>query len=129
MSLPNMTPYLVTAMLDYCRDNGMTPYVFVAVDDSCQVPQEYVSQNTIVFDVSDEAVHNFGVDTEALTFQARFGEANTIFHVNVPINRVGAVFPQEHPEMAFRFEVTATEKTEEKEADDTPAVRRPNRVK
>ena len=32
---PNpIKPYLVTAVLDYCRDNAATPYVIVRVDSS-----------------------------------------------------------------------------------------------
>ena len=27
-----MKPYLINAVLDYCRDTGTTPYVMVAVD-------------------------------------------------------------------------------------------------
>jgi len=37
-----MKPYLINAVLDYCRDTGTTPYVMVAVDHACRVPQEYV---------------------------------------------------------------------------------------
>jgi len=38
-----MKPYLINAVLDYCRDTGTTPYVMVAVDHACRVPQEYVT--------------------------------------------------------------------------------------
>ena len=36
---PPLEPYLINAVLDYCRDNGATPYVMVAVDDACSVPR------------------------------------------------------------------------------------------
>ena len=36
-------PYLIRALYEWCTDNGLTPYVAVRVDDSVQVPREYVN--------------------------------------------------------------------------------------
>ena len=41
-------PYLVRALYEWCTDNGLTPYVAVAVDETVQVPREYVKNNEIV---------------------------------------------------------------------------------
>ena len=124
-------PYLVRAILDYCRDTGMTPYVVVQVDDYCNVPMEYVRDGQIVFDVSDEAVNKFVIDDEAMSFQARFGENNVICNVYVPVNRISAVTPIEYQQYGFSFKVTATVPTEESAsaAAETAAPRRPMRVK
>ena len=35
-------PYLIRALYDWCTDNGLTPYVAVVVDETVQVPREYV---------------------------------------------------------------------------------------
>lgn len=133
---PNpIKPYLVTAVLDYCRDNVATPYVIVRVDSSCQVPMEYVRDGTIVLDVSDEAVNRLEVSNEALSFQARFGENNEIFNIYVPLNRIAVVTPLEYQEFALRFEVTPTvQQREEAEPSDgssplAPPARRPVRLK
>ncbi len=126
-----MKPYLINAVLDYCRDTGMSPYVMVAVDHACQVPMEYVRDDRIVFDVTDEAVNRLVVTDEALSFQARFGESNDIFDVYVPLNRIIAVTPLECPQFALHFEVTDSviaEKPQEVTTN-TPPVRRPMRVK
>ena len=51
-----MKPYLINAVLDYCRDTGTTPYVMVAVDHACRVPQEYVRDGRIIFDLTETPV-------------------------------------------------------------------------
>lgn len=126
-----MKPYLINAVLDYCRDNGATPYLMVAVDDACNVPMEFVRDDRIVFDLSDEAINRFAMDDEDLTFQARFGENNAIFNVVVPLNRIIAVTPLEYQQFALQFEVTESKSRETTEAaESAPAPgRRPMRVK
>ena len=48
-------PYLVRALYEWCTDNGLTPYVAVRVDDSVQVPREFVKNNEIVLNISFDA--------------------------------------------------------------------------
>ena len=48
-------PYLVRALYEWCTDNGLTPYVAVAVDETVQVPREYVKNNEIVLNISFDA--------------------------------------------------------------------------
>ena len=124
-----MKPYLINAVLDYCRDTGTTPYVMVA--HACRVPQEYVRDGRIIFDLTDEAVNRLAISDTELTFQARFGENNEIFDVLVPLNRIIAVTPLECQQFALHFEVTETpvEEPEEAPAQPAPGVRRPMRVK
>mgnify|MGYP004540680061 CR=1 FL=1 len=124
-------PYLINAVLDYCRDTGTTPYVMVAVDHACRVPQEYVRDGRIIFDLTDEAVNRLAVSDTELTFQARFGENNEIFDVLVPLNRIIAVTPLECQQFALHFEVTESS-VDEPETESAPTgvgVRRPMRVK
>ncbi|MBP7413565.1 MAG: ClpXP protease specificity-enhancing factor, partial [Giesbergeria sp.] len=44
-------PYLIRALHEWCTDNGFTPYLAVRVDDSVQVPREYVKDGEIVLNV------------------------------------------------------------------------------
>ena len=124
-------PYLINAVLDYCRDTGTTPYVMVAVDHACRVPQEYVRDGRIIFDLTDEAVNRLAVSDTELTFQARFGENNEIFDVLVPLNRIIAVTPLECQQFALQFEVTesSVDEPEKESAPTGVGVRRPMRVK
>ena len=41
-------PYLLRALHEWCTDSGFTPYVAVWVDETVQVPMEYVKNNEIV---------------------------------------------------------------------------------
>lgn len=123
-------PYLINAVLEYCRDTSSTPYVMVAVDDACNVPMEFVRDGNIVFDLSDEAINRLVIDDETLSFQARFGENNAIFNVLVPLNRIIAVTPLEHQQFALHFEVTESKVTGSTEKTDSSVqTRRPMRVK
>ena len=48
-------PYLIRALHEWCTDNGFTPYLAVRVDDSVQVPREYVKDGEIVLNVGLDA--------------------------------------------------------------------------
>ena len=130
-SVPSMKPYLINAVLDYCRDHAATPYLMVAVDEACHVPLEFVRDGRIVFDLSDEAINRLSIAEDVLSFQARFGESNAIFDVVVPLNRIIAVTPLEYQQFALQFEVTASEPRELEAGSENgkPQGRRPMRVK
>ena len=44
-------PYLLRALHEWCTDSGFTPYVAVLVDETVQVPMEYVKNGEIVLNV------------------------------------------------------------------------------
>jgi stringent starvation protein B len=48
-------PYLIRALYEWCTDNGFTPYIAVRVDETVQVPMEYVNNGEIVLNVSFDA--------------------------------------------------------------------------
>ena len=48
-------PYLIRAWHEWCCDNGFTPYITVAVDNSVQVPREYVKDDEIVLNIGFDA--------------------------------------------------------------------------
>ena len=45
---PSTRPYLIRALYEWCTDNGFTPYLVVRVNESVQVPREYVNNGEIV---------------------------------------------------------------------------------
>lgn len=115
--------YLIRALLEWCEDEGYTPYMLVAVDDYTKVPREFVNKdNTIVFCVSSEATHNFNIDREGVSFQARFGESAQ--DIDIPIGRIAAIYPKENTDLVSYFPVKSTEKpvnhSEKSEEDDIP---------
>ena len=93
-------PYLIRALYDWCTDNGLTPYVAVQVDDTVQVPREYVKNGEIVLNISFDATSSLKLGNEFIEFKARF--AGTAREIMVPINRVLAIYARENGQgMAF----------------------------
>ena len=112
-------PYLLRALYEWCADQGLTPHVLVLVDESVEVPQEYVRDGQIVLNVSASAVEGLKLDNELLSFRARFG--GTTRDVMVPIDHVVAIYARENGEgMAFPVP-TAESADESVDAEDAAA--------
>ncbi|AEG91927.1 ClpXP protease specificity-enhancing factor [Ramlibacter tataouinensis] len=93
-------PYLIRALYDWCTDNGFTPYVAVQVDDTVQVPREYVKNGEIVLNISFDATSSLKLGNDFIEFKARF--AGTAREIMVPVNRVIAIYARENGQgMAF----------------------------
>ena len=93
-------PYLIRALYDWCTDNGLTPYVAVLVDDTVQVPREYVKNGEIVLNISYDATSSLKLGNDFIEFKARF--AGTAREIMVPVNRVIAIYARENGQgMAF----------------------------
>ena len=97
MNPPDTTstrPYLIRALYEWCTDNGLTPYVAVSVDDSVQVPREYVKNNEIVLNISFDATSSLKLSNDFIEFKARF--AGSAREIMVPIARVIAIYAREN---------------------------------
>jgi stringent starvation protein B len=93
-------PYLIRALYEWCTDNGFTPYVAVAADDSVQVPREYVKDGEIVLNISFDATSSLKLGNEFIEFKAPF--AGTPREIMVPVGQVLAIFARENGQgMAF----------------------------
>jgi stringent starvation protein B len=93
-------PYLIRALYEWCTDNGLTPYVAVRVDDSVQVPTEYVKDGEIVLNISFDATSSLQLGNEFIEFKARFGGKPR--EILVPVGRVIAIYARENGQgMAF----------------------------
>lgn len=93
-------PYLVRALHEWCSDNGFTPYVTVLVDNTVQVPREYVKDGEIVLNIGFDATTGLTLGNECLEFKARF--AGVVRDIMVPIDQVVAIFAKENGQgMAF----------------------------
>jgi stringent starvation protein B len=93
-------PYLIRALHDWCTDNGFTPYVAVHVDDSVQVPMQYVKNNEIVLNVGFEATTALKLGNDFIEFKARFG--GTAREIVVPVDHIVAIYARENGQgMAF----------------------------
>ena len=93
-------PYLIRALYEWCTDNGFTPYVAVLVDESVQVPREYVKNGEIVLNVGFDATSSLKLGNDFIEFKARF--AGTARDISVPVGRVIAIYARESGQgMAF----------------------------
>ena len=87
-------PYLLRAMHEWCTDSGFTPYVAVFVDETVQVPMEYVKNGEIVLNVGYDATASMTLGNEFIEFKARFGGVPR--EIIIPINRVMAIYAREN---------------------------------
>lgn len=93
-------PYLIRALHEWCTDNGFTPYLAVRVDDSVQVPREYVKDGEIVLNVGIDATNALQLGNDFIEFTARFGGKPR--DIMVPVGRVIAIYARENGQgMAF----------------------------
>jgi stringent starvation protein B len=100
-------PYLIRALYEWCTDNGFTPYVAVLVDETVQVPREYVKNGEIVLNISYDATSSLKLGNEFIEFKARF--AGSAREIMVPVNRVIAIYARENGQgMAFPVPVAGT---------------------
>jgi stringent starvation protein B len=98
--LGSTRPYLIRALYEWCTDNGLTPYVAVQVDETVQVPREFVKNNEIVLNISFDATSSLKLGNEFIEFKARFG--GIAREIVVPIGRVIAIYARENGQgMAF----------------------------
>lgn len=113
-------PYLIRALYEWCTDNGFTPYVAVLVDDSVQVPREYVKNGEIVLNISYDATSSLKLGNDFIEFKARF--AGTAREIMVPVNRVIAIYARENGQgMAFPVPVPGAAPAEEAPASSRPS--------
>ena len=91
---PSTRPYLLRALYEWCTDNGFTPYVAVMVDDTVQVPREYVKDGEIVLNVSFDATSSLKLGNDFIEFKARFGGKPR--DIMVPMDRVMAIYAREN---------------------------------
>ena len=100
-------PYLIRALYEWCTDNGLTPYVAVLVDESVQVPREYVKDGEIVLNISFDATSALKLGNEFIEFKARF--AGIAREILVPVSHVIAIYARENGQgMAFPSPVAST---------------------
>ena len=69
------------------------------MDDSVQVPREYVKNGEIVLNVSLNATRNLTVNNELIQFSARFNGVSR--EVSIPVDRVQGIFARENGQGAF----------------------------
>ena len=119
-------PYLIRALHEWCTDNGLTPYIAVRVDDSVQVPREFVNDGEIVLNVGFDATSSLQLGNDYIEFKARFGGKPR--DIMVPVGRVIAIYARENGQgMAFPppVDVLAAVDDDRAQIDDTESAQEP----
>jgi len=99
-------PYLIRALHEWCVDSGYTPQLLVAVDAQTRVPQAFVKDGQIVFNISAGATRNLTLDNDWIQFSARFGGVS--HEISIPVGRVAAIFARENGQ-GLHFEPESAE--------------------
>ena len=86
-------PYFLRALYEWCVDSALTPYLTVRVDARCRVPQGFVKDGQIVLNVGPNAVRNLNMDSDWVTFSARFGGVG--HNIEVPTANVLSIYASE----------------------------------
>jgi stringent starvation protein B len=102
-------PYLIRALYEWCTDNGLTPYVSVAVNERVQVPFEFVKDGEIVLNISFDATTALKLGNDYLEFNARFG--GVAREIIVPIEQISGIYARENGQgMAFPISASKSAK-------------------
>ena len=87
-------PYLICAMHEWMTDNGLTPHIVVDADaEGLNVPEQYVTDGKIVFNVSYAATRDLLFDNRFVRFEARFEGVNQ--QIEVPVLAVIGIYARE----------------------------------
>lgn len=88
-------PYLVRALWEWISDNGMTPYLMIdASYPNIEVPEKFIDDGRIVFNVSDSAVRALDMGNEYISFSARFG--GVAMDLVLPVAAVLGIYAKEN---------------------------------
>lgn len=86
--------HMVKAVYDWCYQQALDCYLFVSVDEHCQVPEGYVEDGEIVFSLHPESCIHLSFEKTHIKFDAMFGEA--VQTIIIPIERVKGIYDAEY---------------------------------
>ena len=111
-SLTSHVPYLIRAIRDWIVDNGLTPQLLVdAKVDGVQVPIRFVKDGRIVLNIDTNAVVDFWLGDDQISFKTRFQGQS--MEVLLPVSSVMAIYPREKPDHPFLLQDSTTRNTQE----------------
>ncbi len=90
-----LKPYLVRSIYEWIIDNGLTPYILVdATAEGVIVPLAHVADEKIILNAHPDAVQNWLLGNDALSFSARFsGRSENLY---IPIAAILASYAKEN---------------------------------
>ena len=93
-------PYLLRAFHQWIVDSACTPIIVIdANHPRCKIPQDYVEDGEIVFNISSVAVRDLKMTNELVEFKASF--SGVIHIISAPIKAILAIYAEENGEGIF----------------------------
>ena len=90
-------PFLVRAIHGWCIHNEYTPHVLIGIGyDGVEVPDEYMTDGQIVFNIAPRATRELVIDNDAITFLANFGQK--VVSIRLPMASIIAIYAFENGE-------------------------------
>lgn len=95
MEMTSSRPFLIRALYEWIVVNSCSPYLLVSSNvEGTLVPQEFVTKNKIILNISPSAVRDLQLGNQAVEFNARFG--GKPYSIYVPIKAVMAIYAIEN---------------------------------
>jgi stringent starvation protein B len=107
-------------MYEWVLDNDCTPYLDVnATHKDLVIPREFVTDNSITFNLSADAIKDLRMGNDAIEFTAKF--SGQIMHIFIPIDAVVSIYAQENRVgMMFDTIGMGTEKPNQEKPEPSP---------
>lgn len=87
-------PFLVRGIHAWCIANDDTPHVLAGIGyDGTEVPNEYITDGQIVFNVSPRATRELKIEDDAIVFLANFGQK--VVNIRLPMESIIAIYSHE----------------------------------
>lgn len=89
--------YLVRAIHTWCLDNELTPHILAGTGyDGISVPDEYITDGQILFNLSPRATRDLIINEQAVEFLANFGQK--VIKIRLPMESVISIYSYENGE-------------------------------
>ena len=93
-------PYLVRAIYEWCQKEQWTPYIVVQLGfDGVDVPEDFASDNHIVFDIAEDACEFLEFGDEWVSFNAEFD--GSLQKVVFPVQAISGIYAKENTKGLF----------------------------
>ena len=105
-------PYLVRGIYDWCIDLKLTPYITAKIIPGVIAPKNYIKNNEIVLNLSQESTNKLIFDNDFISFSARFDGKN--YDVFLPMKSIEGIYSKESGEGLFFDRICITGKKTKK---------------
>lgn len=93
-------PYLLRAFYQWIVDSACTPILILDADHPhCKIPQNYIENGEIVFNISSAAVRDLKITNDSIEFKASF--SGVVHIISAPVKAILSIYAEENGEGIF----------------------------